>query len=1001
MKIIKIAALFFALALSSLPAFAEDKNICDVAAEARNGEVVSDLDSVNSFVVCKRNAVLQYIYVLSPSAFEHPLMKLTASILEIDTSLYPKQSIDINRDLIIAFARFMLGFIASALLVLAGYRLYKIMSIKGAEDKSNELRSMVYTSIALVVIGGVFLTGSIFPVFGSIVLFLTAAIGMTIAETLIKISSFNPNKNIEDKIESEFLSSYNKTPELILNFTQAELSTKYATLSAKGYEMTKNDFGGFLDSDSTKRDILLNIENNQILNIVPVVESSGVVEKVELVWNKDFEDYDEDKYGLDNKPFSFTMNNTLESLEESVDDADKISEMTAKGQSDAAGFLSSGNILSILNKFKSESLENLKLDKPKDISKKADLAVVNAIKDNFKSRYEAIEKELKMNGHKGTELSILLSSYTNGYVSGLEGYNADSTFFKAAMYLGRSAAISQREFNCSLRYKNNSTSRLYAEDLNSKNGLWADLYETALKINTQCMISENGVVRVAGVDKETQAEQMNQFKYDSIATASALNRYYSHISEGVFRAYGELNKDGNEYTAAILKHIDEGALGLSNLRSQLGKINKKEQLNGSIIFNNSSSNYLGSMSNDLYVDYVKLFGEKDIKDINSSEQYSSISDHYEPLIVSGLISESNAKLTSAQMIVAESSDTGAIDSFSAMIQNQIGSLNEFKEFLGLSPEKSFASGIREREESDAYLSRRSGTISDAMDIAAGYLEVGLTIVAMLSLVDALDTVKDLGQLVEIVGFDSTKGPGAFAAKALGLLGTVASVIIDVIQAISNVLWNFAYLLIFMGFYVGYWIPAIMIASLITIEIVLGSLPVLLSVFFIVYAVRYSLGMNITAMKTFVNIVAGALSENYFRVVGFLMFFMIICFLPVGSSLYVVFSSFYSSNPLFMILSLSLTLLMAAVIFNSVKAIIEYTTDKGRMLFKGGSSLYDSGTDSDLASVAQAKFADDLVNKSLKNSSDALSKAIRDKAKASGSEEPSEPIKPSTSVNGLK
>jgi hypothetical protein len=992
-KLLIIACL--SVAFSPLT-FAET-NSCEVAKEARQPEAEVDISDVNTFVVCNVDNSARAIHSITPKSFLNVIVQGVAEFLELDTSKYYSNDTDIVQIIVSGFITWIMPVIQGLFILGLGITLYRIAK---AKDKKEEMKNNLGFVFLFLVLGLVFFNDLLLvPLTVSASLFFKALLNYVgVNLVLFMAGNFEPeDKNIT---ESVYLTSFDKSLEPIVSLAQLELRTKYATLSVKGYEMTKADFGGFLDSNSTLKEILNNIENNQVLKVVPRVED-GIVNTIDFVWNTDFEDYDDDKYGESSKPASMSVIEDTASYEDTVSDTDKMADLKRKGQQDALSLVNTSTMLSLLNVFKNESLRKLKEGNVKDLERLANLPIVNFFKNDLTSKLNAVRSELKMESISGKELSLYVAAYVDGYTSGLKGFNTAGTS-EAYLLLGREAALAQREWNCSNEFKNNKESRILSEEVNgSGNRLWADIYKKILSMNTQCIVSENGNVRVNGVDTKTNLTAQEEFKFQSMAVAYAINRYNSHVSEGIHRAYKEQQKTKNEYANSMLKHIDKGFLAVAKIQDSLSDIKSHENLMNSIIFSNASVSYFGSVSNELFLDYQKLFGESNIADITGLDQYKTINTLYKPIVVSALVNGRSVNLNSSELRIAE--DVGVVDSFSAAVQGQFTTLTAFKKALGLDTSKSFESGMQECNNTDVCLGRRTGTISDFMNISAQSLGIGLKMAATLALIDALDSVKNLGSVIEYFGFDGKKGFGAAFSKLLSFVGGTVSVIIDLIQVISAVLWNLAYILIILGFYVGYWLPAMLVVSFLMLEFFIPATLIPFIVFICAFALKAAITRRWMDFFYAFQIIGSTYASIFFRLIGLLFATILITWFPIGFIIYEVFDFAYKGDLFTLIIAYILSLFVSGILYKAAtNNLVEFITDKGAKLFNVGSSLFSQDSSSDLANMGQALIIDRFVNNSIKNASDSLKGGIKEKFKEYEDKKTkeSESLKESTSTKGI-
>lgn len=631
----------------------------------------------------------------------------------------------------------------------------------------------------------------------------------------------------------------------------------------------------------------------------------------------------------------------------------------------------------------------------------ANLPIVNFFKNDLTSKLNAVRSELKMERISGKELALYVAAYVDGYASGLRGFNTDGTA-EAYLLLSREGALAQREWNCSNEFKNNKESRLLSEEVNGAgNRLWADIYKKVLSMNTQCIVSENGNVRVNGVDTKTNLTAQEEFKFQSMAVAYAINRYNSHVSEGIYRAYKEQQKTKNEYANSMLKHIDKGFLAVAKIQDSLSDIKSHENLMNSIIFSNSSVSYFGSVSNELFLDYNKLFGESNIADITGLDQYKTINTLYKPIIVSALVNGRSVNLNSSELRIAE--DVGLVDSVSAAVQGQFTTLTAFKKAIGLDTTKSFESGMEECNNTDICLGRRTGTISDFMDISAQSLGIGLKMAGMLALIDALDAVKNIGSVVEYIGFDSKKGFGGFISKGLSLFGGALSFIIDLIQVISAVLWNLAYILIILGFYVGYWLPAMLVVSFLMLEFLIAATLIPFIVFVCAFGLKAAITRRWIHFFYAFQILGATYASIFFRLIGLLFATILVTWFPIGFIIYEVFDFAYKGDLFTLIIAYILSLFVGGILYKAAtNNLVEYITDNGSKVFNVGRSLFSQDSTSDLANMAQGIIIDRFINNSIKNASDSLKGGIKEKVKEYEDKKAkeSESLKESTSTKGI-
>lgn len=356
MKWIKNLLIIACLSVAFSPLSFAETNSCEVAKEARQPEAEVDISNVNTFVVCNVDNSARAIHSITPKSFSNVIVQGVADYLKLDTSKYYSNDTDILQVIVSGFITWVMPVIKGLFIIGVGILVFKIMK---ADDKKAEIKnSLGFASLFLVLGLIVFYDSLLIPIMVSVSLFFKALgnyVGVNII--LFWAGNFEPNeKNIS---ESAYITSFDKSNEAIVSLAQLELRTKYATLSVKGYEMTKADFGGFLDSNSTLNEILNNIEKNQVLKVVPRVED-GIVNTIDFVWNTDFEDYDDDKYGEASRPASMSVIEDTASYEDTVSDTDKMADLKRKGQQDALALVNTSTMLSVLKVFKNESLRKLK-----------------------------------------------------------------------------------------------------------------------------------------------------------------------------------------------------------------------------------------------------------------------------------------------------------------------------------------------------------------------------------------------------------------------------------------------------------------------------------------------------------------------------------------------------------------------------------------------------------------------------------------------------------------
>lgn len=982
MKWLKIFFLLTAL-FSSGFAFADSKSICEVRKEARQSMFNGDLGDINTFKVCSSSTGGKAVYYLASSYFhQNTLVQLTAKIFDFDYSIFPEQSFDIVRMICDVFVTLASSVATILILINMIKKIYRI-----AEAKEKDIGSVVSENKTFVI------STLIFAVCVSPILLVPICI--FIAFVVLASDNFiaddsqiyvlqHSTKNFEDSKAADkelTLDYYEDSESAISKIAVKEFKTKNAMLSFRAAEIQKGSWDGWQQSTLTKGEVLNILEKDVGVKFVTTSNDEKFT-GLNMVWNSSFKGYSELAFGPANVLENISFNNLSNVENSGVESDSETNGLRVKGFVDPATFMTADAIKDETSKLKNVIYQSV-LSGANDYKKHLDSEFVQKVSAFMVSKAEEVKKDLIASGIKEVDTTKYLSVFLAGSVNSLRGVNPNATYAgKYEVLKGFAPAV--QIFTCSQDYEKHEILRKDIEKFNAiGNGtLFADqkVWMAAAKLDMSCAMIKDGKVIYTGVDFKNNPEKEKAVFATAVAYAEAGNLYDSQIIAGVLDAANKFSISADGLRNSILANTGVGSAGPAKNIKAYSIINTERGYIDMAVFNSVAVSYTGVGENEKYFDYVKLLNVKNFDMSKGSSKYNTIilDNQTIPLVnvFIGSGSKSTTNLSAKELSQSESSSNGIFDELMAKIQNQFGAANKLKKFLGMSETKSFESGIEECERTDNCERRKYGTMTDLFGIGQSLMNAGTTIIAIAATADALDAVKDMSQLLSMVGIDGSKGAGKWLTIGIDFFSSKAGAIIDLIQVVTSILKPLGYLMFFVGIFVGYWLPILplLLATFLQLSIALMMLSFILIIPIFAVLAQFSGGTHFYREQA-KRIFAESL-HKIIKGAGITIAVLLLAFLPVGYMAYEPFSMIYSQGIFAPLISISIVVLFAAAI---CMWIIKYGETLGEFVapILGKEAFNASAEVSSAESMAIGGVAADTVRKGMQAAADMPADKIKE------------------------
>lgn len=927
MKWLKILLILTAL-FSSGFAVAGDKSICDVRDEARQGIYNGSLDDISTFKVCKSNVAAKAIYYLASTYFQENLsVKAISSLFDFKSENLPKQSFDIVSILNGVFL-VVTSSVASFLLILKlvrtlGGLMTKDQSV-GAVVRENKKLVISYLLLAVIV--------SPFMLVPIAILLAFIAIGSNSFVTddsqlfvLDKMTSdFGSKKKIEEDIS---INSYETSESAISKIAVKELQTRNALLRVKAIEIQKGEWDQWGSSTLTKGDVLRIIENDVKLVMVPKYQNNKFKE-LSLVWNGNFKEYDERAFGPTNVLETISFNNLANIDNSGIKSDDIIEGLIVRGFKDGQEFMPASKLKSSVDGLKNIIYQSIHEGRGDGYKKYLDKNLVASVRDFLATNVNSIKKDLMMSGIREVDTTKYLSVYYAAAINSLRGGNPAGTY--AGKYESlKGFALAVQTLTCSKDYEKHEILRKDIAKFNAipdgtpfaKESVWMG----AAGLDMSCATIKGGRIVYTGLDLKNDPALEKSVIATVYAEAEAGNLYDSQIVAAVLDSANDVAISIEGLRNSILANTGVGPSGAAKNIKAYTLINTQKNYINMAVYNSVSVSYSSVGENDRYLDYTKLSNQKNFDLFKQSEGYRSLTLENRTIpmvdVFIGSGSKSNSSLNSNDLAYSETSSNGFFDDMMAKIQNEFTAANQLKTFMGMDATKSFESGIEECERTDNCERRNYGTAGDMFSMGGSLMNVGTTIISLAATADALDAVKDMSQMLSMVGIDGSKGAGKLLGGFIDFFSSKLGALIDLIQIITSILKPLGWLLFFVGIFIGYWLPILplLMSYMLDLSIALTFLTIVIMAPIFVILGHLTEGSNFYLASA--KKIASELAEKVVRGAGIVITVMLLTFFPIGYFAYEPFSIIYTQGIFAPLIAIAIVMLFTGAI---IMVIIRYS-----------------------------------------------------------------------------